>query len=111
MQRKTFLEKAKRIVVKAGSAVLTNEQGIDQSIIDNLAKEISLLQKRGKEILLVSSGAVAAGRKKLGDRQHPPLSVKQKQTFAAIGQSLLMHDYDDAFTRYDTVVAQVPRYC
>ncbi len=77
------------------------------SIIDNLAKEISLLQKRGKEVLLVSSGAVAAGRKRLGDRQQTPLSVKQKQTFAAIGQSLLMHDYDDAFTRYDTVVAQV----
>ncbi len=107
MQRKAFLEKAKRIVVKAGSAVLTNELGVDQSIIDHLAQEISLLKERGKEVLLVSSGAVAAGKKKLGYRQQTPLSIKQKQAFAAIGQSLLMHDYDDAFAQHDTVVAQV----
>lgn len=105
--RQTLFDKAKRVVVKVGSAILTCDDGVDQTIIHNLAKEISFLKKSGREVILVSSGAVAAGKKKLHFKDEMDVTIKQKQALAAIGQSQLMHDYDEAFARYGNNIAQI----
>lgn len=105
--RQTLFDKAKRVVVKVGSAILTTENGIDRIVIDNLAKEIAFLRNSGREVILVSSGAVAAGKKKLRFKDEQDISIKQKQALAAIGQSQLMHDYDEAFAKHGFNIAQI----
>lgn len=105
-ERATVLAEARCVVVKVGSAVLTNESGIDPSVIDNLAAQLSALQDSGKRVVLVSSGAVAAGRGALrGCREMTGLP--HKQAASAIGQSRLMHYYDKAFAKYGHLTAQV----
>ncbi len=105
--RQTLFDKARRIVVKVGSAVLTDEDGVDQRVVDNLADELSFLQESGREVLLVSSGAVAAGKKKIHLDRFPVHGIKEKQALAAIGQSCLMEKYDKAFGRNAKQIAQV----
>ncbi|PHR29359.1 MAG: glutamate 5-kinase [Desulfotalea sp.] len=105
--RQTLFDKAKRVVVKVGSAILTTESGINQDVVNNLAKEIAFLRNTGREVILVSSGAVAAGKKKLHFKDESDISIKQKQALAAIGQSQLMHDYDEAFGKYGYTIAQI----
>jgi glutamate 5-kinase len=105
--RKELLRKAKRVVVKIGSGVLAGgDNGIDPAFLDGLASEIAELRARKLEVIVVSSGAVAAGRKVLGltDR---PRTLPQKQAAAAIGQSRLMRAYEEAFSGYDLKVAQI----
>ena len=80
--RKTHLDKANRVVVKVGSAVLTSSDGLNYDFLDNLAEELVFLRKSGKEVLLVSSGAVAAGKKKL-NLSASDISLKEKQAAAA----------------------------
>ena len=104
--RKKYLDAAKRVVVKVGSAVLTMGSGLNHNVLENLAKELSFLRQSGREVILVSSGAVAAGRKKLSI-DSPILRMREKQAAAAVGQSRLMRFYDDLFERYDQQVAQV----
>ena len=60
--RQTLFDQARRVVVKAGSAVLTDQNGLKTEVIDNLARELTFLRSTGREVILVSSGAVAAGR-------------------------------------------------
>ena len=104
--RAGYLEEAKRVVVKVGSAVLTMGSGLNHNVLENLARELTFLRQSGREVILVSSGAVAAGRKKLGlDNQ--VLRMREKQAAAAVGQSSLMRFYDDLFERYHQKVAQV----
>lgn len=105
--RQTMFDKARRVVVKVGSAILTTENGIDRTVVNNLAKEIAFLRNSGREVILVSSGAVAAGKKKLQFKDDQDVSIKEKQALAAIGQSQLMHDYDDAFHGYGFNIAQI----
>jgi len=105
--RKLYLGKSRRVVVKIGSAVLTSEDGLDLSVMDNLARDISFLIKSGKEVILVSSGAVAAGKKRLGLPLNRTLELKEKQGAAAVGQSRLMRFYEDIFDRLGYKVAQV----
>lgn len=105
--RKEILSSAKRIVIKVGSAILTGSNGVKTSFIADLAKEISVLKESGKEVILVSSGAVAAGRKKLGWPDDKVLSMKEKQALAAIGQASLMRIYEEAFGFYELGTAQV----
>lgn len=104
--RKKYLDAAKRVVVKVGSAVLTMGSGLNHNVLENLAKELTFLRQSGREVILVSSGAVAAGRKKLSI-DSPILRMREKQAVAAVGQSRLMRFYDDLFERYDQQVAQV----
>jgi glutamate 5-kinase len=92
--RKSYLDKSKRIVVKVGSAVLTGEDGLSLTVMENLAQEVAFLLKSGKEVILVSSGAVAAGRKRLGLQTNRKLELKEKQGAAAVGQSSLMRAYE-----------------
>jgi glutamate 5-kinase len=105
--RKKVLEKARRIVVKVGSSILASvEKGLHYEAFSHLTKEISELKRHGYEIVLVSSGAIAAGMEKLGYKTRPQ-SITQKQATAAVGQSRLIHIYENYFSRYQQMVAQV----
>lgn len=106
MERKS-LENAKRIVVKVGSSTITYPNGKRNfSQIDRLARELSDLQNQGKEMILVSSGAVAVGVDRLGLPEKPK-TVPGKQAAAAVGQGVLMHTYEQIFADYGQTVAQV----
>ena len=102
--RKEALGRAKRVVVKVGSAVLTGPEGLDAAVIDSLSGQLSALHDRGLDVVLVSSGAVSAGRKLLG---LAPAGLPERQAASAIGQSRLMHAYDEAFARHGKVTAQL----
>ena len=105
--RQTLFDKARRIVVKVGSAVLTDESGIAADVVKNIVREISFLHGSGREVILVSSGAVAAGLKKLSYKTGSALGMKEKQALAAIGQSALMQIYEEYFSSLNLTIAQV----
>ena len=101
------LQKAKRIVVKVGTSTMTYATGKRNfSQIDRLARELSDLQNQGKEMILVSSGAVAVGVDRLG-LPAKPNTIPGKQACAAVGQGVLMHTYEKLFADYGQIVAQV----
>lgn len=104
--RKNSLHNAKRVVVKVGSAVLTTSEGLNYAFLESLAKELFYLREKGCEVLLVSSGAVAAGKKKL-DLAAREISLKEKQAAASVGQSSLMRAYEDIFAGLGKKVAQI----
>src|SRR4030043_2196706 len=105
--RRRTLHKVKRIVIKVGSSVLASvEKGLHHEVFSHLAEEISDLKRQGYEVVLVSSGAIAAGMEKLGYKTRPQ-SITQKQATAAVGQSRLIHIYENYFSRYQQMVAQV----
>ncbi|OCN03608.1 hypothetical protein A4S06_05485 [Erysipelotrichaceae bacterium MTC7] len=97
----------KRIVIKVGSSTVTHETGLlNLKKVEELAKVISDLSNMGKEIILVSSGAVAAGMGRMNMNEKPE-SVPEKQALASIGQSELMYIYDKFFSQFGKVVAQM----
>lgn len=101
------LREAKRIVVKVGSSSITHANGKRNfSAIDRLARELSDLQNQGKEMILVSSGAIAVGVDRLGLPEKPS-TIPGKQAAAAVGQGVLMHTYEKFFAEYGQIVAQV----
>jgi glutamate 5-kinase len=105
--RKKTLAKGRRIVVKVGSSILASvEGGLHYDVFSRLTKEISELKRQGFEIVLVSSGAIAAGMEKLGYKTRPQ-AITQKQATAAVGQTRLMNIYESYFSRYQQMVAQV----
>ncbi len=94
-------------VVKLGTRVLTDSQGrLDRHRIDQLARQVHRLHQHGRRVVLVSSGAVAAGMARLG-LQHRPLDIPQLQAIAAVGQAHLVEAYEEAFGRFGIHVAQV----
>lgn len=105
MNRKTIHD-AERIVIKFGTNILTNEEGeISLPRVYAFIEDVSKLKKSGKEVILVTSGAVGLGKKKLGVESTE--AVAMKQACAAIGQSKLMSIYETAFDQYDIIVAQI----
>ena len=105
--RRKILGKGKRIVVKVGSSILASiEKGLHYEVFSHLTKEISDLKRQGYEIVLVSSGAIAAGMEKLGYKTRPQ-TITQKQATAAVGQTRLMNIYEKYFSRFQQMVAQV----
>ncbi|MEH6944736.1 glutamate 5-kinase [Bacillus sp. JJ722] len=97
----------KRIVVKIGSSSLTNDKGeIDQKKFDDHVHALAALRKEGHEVILVSSGAVAAGFARLGYSSRP-ITLKGKQAAAAVGQSLLIQSYIEKFMEFDIAPAQI----
>ena len=101
------LKAAKRIVVKVGSSTITHANGKrDFARMDRLARELSDLQNQGKEMILVTSGAVAVGVDRLGLKEKPK-TIPGKQAAAAVGQGILMHTYDKFFSEYGQITAQV----
>ena len=105
--RKSYLRKVKRVVIKIGSSVLTNEHGeINEGIFDLIAAEISKIKTSGLEVVLVSSGAIAAGMKKLNIDKKPD-DIVMKQALAACGQNTLMGIYENSFSKNGQLTAQV----
>lgn len=101
------LKKAKRIVIKVGTSTITYANGKRNfSQIDRLAREISDFQNQGKEMILVTSGAVAVGVDRMG-LPGKPKTIPGKQAAAAVGQGVLMHTYEKFFADYGQIVAQV----
>ncbi len=101
------LKHAKRIVIKVGTSTLTYETGkINFSRIDRLARIISDLSNQGKEVILVTSGAIGVGVDKLKLPERPK-TIREKQAVAAVGQCELMHMYSKFFSEYGHIVAQI----
>ena len=108
LDRKSLFSKRHRIVIKVGSAVLApSEKGLDETRIGRLAAEISDLLDQGREVVLVSSGAIAAGLTKLNLTKTKGMPLSLKQAAAAIGQSGLMWMYEKTFSAHGRKVAQV----
>jgi glutamate 5-kinase len=96
----------RRFVAKFGTNLLTGGTGrLDHSIMSNLVKQVSQLHQQGHEVIIVSSGAVAAGRQKLGLAKEQK-NIPFKQVLASVGQSQLMNAYEQLFSKYNIVVAQ-----
>jgi len=111
MDRKALLANVRRVVIKVGSAVLTTPEGLNPAAIERLATQISTLRDRSIDVVLVSSGAVAAGRQRICERtrqcRKEYTDMASRQAASAVGQGRLMHDYDEAFARHGKVTAQV----
>lgn len=102
-----FIKDKKRIVVKVGTSTLTHDTGkLNFHRIERLVMEISDLKNEGKEMLLVSSGAVGAGMSAIGTSEKPK-TMREKQALAAIGQGSLMHIYEKMFREYNQLVGQI----
>ena len=105
MERSKFIKNYKRIVVKCGSAVVTDNEGkLDKDVINNLSKEISLFSEKKYKITLVTSGAVACG---VGVFHREPKNLREKQAYASVGQILLMESYKNAFEKFNYKIAQI----
>lgn len=98
----------KRIVIKVGSSTLTQkeDQKINEERLEELVKTISKIKESGKDVILVSSGAIAVGREVLNIGTKPK-SMEQKQACAAIGQCKLMMHYYNLFSKYNQIASQV----
>jgi glutamate 5-kinase len=106
LPRLELLKPVKRVVVKVGSGVLTTNDGLNRRVINALSSDICGLRKRGIEVIVVSSGAIASGLKKIGLAERPA-SISHQQAIAAVGQSTLMMVYEKAFARHGQRVAQI----
>lgn len=102
------LKEKKRIVIKVGSASITHKEtgSLDLRKIEKLVRVISDLNAEGKDVILVSSGAIATGRSVIGMHRRPR-SMAEKQAFAAIGQARLMMTYQKIFSEYSVIASQV----
>ncbi|HXF11336.1 MAG TPA: hypothetical protein VN625_11175 [Desulfuromonadaceae bacterium] len=101
------LQSAARLVVKLGTGVLTDSRKqIDPAQLEQLVAQIAAQRKAGKEIVLVTSGAVGAGMGALGYEKRPA-ELAEQQACAAIGQSRLMATYAELFAKHGLNVAQV----
>ena len=104
---RTKLRNARRITIKVGSSTLTYDSGkpnLDR--IEHLVRELADLAHSGLEVILVSSGAIAVGRARLGI-DHRPKTTPEKQALAAVGQGILMQTYEKFFAEYGLTVGQV----
>ena len=105
MERTKYIKNCRRIVIKCGSAVLTNEQGlIDDKVIRNLSKDLADYFKNNYKITVVTSGAVASG---IGVFQRQPKNIFEKQAFASVGQLYLMESYKKSFKKHGLNIAQI----
>jgi glutamate 5-kinase len=104
---KSVAAQARRLVVKVGSSLVTNEgQGLDHDALGRWAGQIVELKRRGKQIVLVSSGAVAEGMQRLGWKRRPH-ALHELQAAAAVGQMGLVEAYESCFRKYEMRTAQI----
>lgn len=107
MDTRKDLKKAKRIVVKVGTSTITHDTGkMNLFRMEKLVRELAGLANEGREILLVTSGAIAVGQDRMGLKEKPK-AIPAKQALAAIGQGILMHVYEKLFAEYGQIAAQV----
>lgn len=105
--RKEILRDVQRLVVKVGSTVLSGGDAIlHQATVDRIASDLAGLRRKGREVILVSSGAILAGMGQLGLKEKPK-NIPVKQAAAAVGQNYLMRSYEEAFGPHGQKVAQV----
>lgn len=104
--RKSSLDGSRRVVVKVGSSVLTQDDGLNLNMIRGLSRQLCRLMDTQREVILVSSGAMAAGVKKIGLKKRPE-DIPQRQAVSAVGQAGLIMEYENAFERYGNKVAQI----
>ena len=103
----SVLKQSRRIVVKVGSSLVTNQgQGLDHAALAGWAEQIAELKRMGKEVLLVSSGAIAEGMQRLKWKKRPH-AVHQLQAAAAVGQMGLVQAYESCFRSFEMHAAQV----
>ena len=101
------VKNAKRIVIKIGSSSLTDGgAGLDAAAVDRLVDVVAYARKNGAEVLVVSSGAIAAGLAPLG-LQSRPKDLSTQQAAASVGQGLLIRRYTESFARYGITASQV----
>jgi len=107
MMNTTRIADAKRLVIKVGSALVTNNgEGLDTQAIREWARQIAELREHGREVVLVSSGAIACGMQRLGWKKRPS-AVHDLQACAAVGQMGLVQVYESAFSGHGLHTAQV----
>lgn len=106
MPRKELLATVKRIVVKIGTNIITENEKISLNKMSTLVNDIISLKKMGYEVVIVSSGAISAGSGAL-NRKRENLSIPQKQAFASVGQSILMNEYRKLFLDEGIEVGQI----
>lgn len=105
--RMEYFDSIKRIVIKLGTSTITHENGLlNISSIESIVRQIANLHNSGKEVILVSSGAIGAGIGKLRLKSKPK-TIPEKQAAAAVGQGVLMHIYEKLFAEYGQTVAQI----
>ncbi len=104
--RTDLLKPVKRIVIKIGSGVLTGEDGLNMPVMDDLAADMSRLRESGIEVILVSSGAIAAGMRKMKMTRRPR-TISEQQATAAVGQGNLIRAWENAFEEHGHQVGQV----
>lgn len=106
-QDRSVLSRARRLVVKVGSSLVTNNgQGLDQAALAQWAEQIAALARQDKQVILVSSGAVAEGMQRLGWKKRPS-AVHELQAAAAVGQMGLVQAYETCFRGHGLRTAQV----
>ena len=108
IQERQILKEKQRIVIKIGSSSLTHPQTGEMNLmkIEKLIRVISDLRGEGRDVVLVPSGAIAAGRQALGHHRRPD-TLAEKQAFAAVGQARLMMVYQKLFAEYNQTAAQI----
>lgn len=105
-KRASIFYSARRVVVKVGSNVLTEDHGLNLKAIRSISRQICRLIDGGIEIILISSGAMASGIRKVGLDKRPD-EIPKRQAVAAVGQAGLIMEYEKAFARYHKKVAQI----
>lgn len=107
MDTRKELAQAQRIIIKVGTSTLTHSTGkLNYHRIERLAMEIADLKNAGKQLILVSSGAVSAGMAPLGLSERPR-TIREKQAVAAVGQGILLHVYEKMFREFGQTVGQI----
>ena len=106
VSNKLSFGRAKRVVIKVGSNVLTEDNGLNLKAMRSISRQIGKLIASGLEVILVSSGAMASGIKKIGLPGRPE-ELPKRQAAAAVGQAGLMMEYEKAFARHHLKVAQI----
>lgn len=104
--RKDLFGSVRRAIVKVGSGVLTHDEGLNTKVVRRLSREISMLMDQGCQVILVSSGAIASGMKKM-EMVERPSDIPRKQAAAAVGQPSLMLEYEKSFARHGKKAAQI----
>ncbi|MBI3915854.1 MAG: glutamate 5-kinase, partial [Betaproteobacteria bacterium] len=103
----SVLKDAKRLVVKVGSGLVTNQgQGLDHAALARWAGQIAQLRGMGREVVLVSSGAIAEGMQRLGWKRRPH-ALHELQAAAAVGQMGLVEVYESCFRKFGLLTSQV----
>lgn len=107
MDQLGHIQNAKRIVIKVGTSTLAHSTGkLNLNRMEQLVRQLVDMQNQGREVVLVSSGAIGIGMGRLGLEERPA-SIVERQAIAAVGQCLLMQIYEKIFSEYGQIVAQI----